>query len=74
MYNKYNITRHLCATQALAWVRLALQHGFSCHVASTQVPHDKYPLFCSFLINLNDFKIKINSNKFRKIPEISYKV
>ena len=56
-------TRHLCATQALAWVCMALSRGLACHVASVRVPHVKYPFFL-FLINLSDFKIKINSDKF----------
>ena len=60
-------TSHPCHA-GTRWVRVALPCGLACHVASTRVPRDKYPLFCSFLINLNDFKIKINSDKFQKIP------
>ena len=56
MYDKNICTRHLYATQALAWVRVALPRGLACHIASTWVPRDIYPIFAPFLIILNQIK------------------
>ena len=49
---------HLCATQALAWVHVALPRGLACHVASTWVQAINAPHFALFFINLNAFKIE----------------
>ena len=69
LVNKNIHTCHLRATQALAWVRVALPRGLACHVASTWVPRENNPPFYSFLIVLNDLKSKINSEKFKKISQ-----
>ena len=62
-------TYHIRATQALAWVRVALPRGLVCHVTSTWVPHENKPLFAFILIVLIDLKSKINSEKSGKIPK-----
>ena len=62
-------TCHIHATQALAWVCVALPRGLACHVASTWVPRKNKPLFAFILIFQIDLKSKINSEKSGKIPK-----
>ena len=64
------MTRHFRATQALAWVRMALPRGLACHVASTRVSRENKPVFVIFLILLIDLKSKINLEN----PENSLKI
>ena len=63
-------TRHLSATHALAWVSMARPCGLACHVASTWVPPNNYPLSCLFKLVFNIFK----SKKIQKILEKSLKI
>ena len=64
---------HINATQAFAWVRVALPRGLACHVISVQVPRRatsgrgscrKNNLFLPFF--LKRIKSKINSKKSKK--------
>ena len=64
-------TLHLCHAGARVGPRGSV---WLCHVALRATSHPREsctintPFFALFLINLNDFKIKINSDKFQKIP------
>ena len=72
------LPRHLYATQALAWVHLALPRGLACHVASTRVPHHVSPWFMqennplfAILKTIKSVKSKINSEEIQKNLENS---
>ena len=71
---RVNINMHMChlrASQALAWVRVAMAHGVVCHVASMWVPRAlAHGLFIIILIVLID----LISKYIQKILEKSLKI
>ena len=68
IYDKLYEYKLILHRAGATWFRVALPRDLACHVASTRVPREIRPHFCSFLIYFKWFKSKLIQKKSRKNP------